>query len=151
MVCQRSRDRRSSNSANKAPVNCKLPAKEMPVPNANHTMQQIRPTLAPTLASACVSSDDNSSSSSSNVSAPSSAVTSHDRRTSLLNVALPPTTVCTNSTTTPILKPPSAGYVSKDEAIIKSAIKQSVENERIRTARAMLYHSYMQALGASGR
>lgn len=42
------------------------------------------------------------------------------------------------------------GYVvSKNEALIQEALKQSQEQERLRAAKAMLYHAYLQALGAT--
>jgi hypothetical protein len=66
----------------------------------------------------------------------------------LMAVPAPPATVCANPQVTPALKPsPSVTFVSQDETLVKDALRQSVENERIRTAKAMLYHAYMQALG----
>ena len=92
-----------------------------------------------------VSSDDNSSTSGSTASLASS---SRVARVMLMAVPEPPSTVCAKPQVMLTYHPSAtAPVVSKDENLVKDALRQSFENERIRTAKAMLYHAYMQALG----
>ena len=159
MVCQRSRDRRSSGSANKQQQGrskLNLPPKSQP--------------LAPAGVSA-VSLDGQSSSASltsrSSSSLTSSSHTSEHRVVSgFLRVpstastapASGPATVAVNMAVANLVAAQSNnstgttpslvhGYVSKNEALIQDALKLSQEQERLRAAKAMLYHAYMQALG----
>lgn len=123
-----------------------LPKKNLAVVSPSQTKQ--RPTLAPTLTAVCISSSDDSSSTSSSISVSTSAH-GGGRGVSFMLVIRPPASVCTPPK--PIINPPPASLVSKDETLIKQALRQSVENERLRAAKAMLYHAYMQALEAKER
>ncbi|CAB9516782.1 Heat stress transcription factor [Seminavis robusta] len=142
MVCQRSRDRRSSGSAKQAMG--AAPTLQAPQKPAPATEPQ---TLAlPARTASVVSSDDSSSTSESTRSmASSSSASTH---VTLMKVATPTVAaVATNAILKPAVMPQQAPFVSKDETLVQDALRQSVENERIRAAKAMLYHSYMQALG----
>jgi len=55
------------------------------------------------------------------------------------------------NTTISGVHPAVVGAVSKDESLIRQALKRSQEQERLRVAKAMLYHAYMQALGAASQ
>jgi len=61
-----------------------------------------------------------------------------------------PATMAVNTTISGV-HPAVVGAVSKDESLIRQALKRSQEQERLRVAKAMLYHAYMQALGAASQ
>ena len=183
MVCQRSRDRRSSGKQQQSiavgPAKLNLPTKKQ---------QQ---TLAPNRVSA-VSLDGQSSTgmasvgSGSSSSSCSSLTTSHTAQSVSGFLKMAPSASTTANTTgmvggpathavnmavanlvrvAPATSTAAAGsgaapgsataalvqgyVVSKNEALIQEALKQSQEQERLRAAKAMLYHAYLQALGAT--
>lgn len=170
LVCQRSRDRRSSGSAK---ANNKGSNKKA-APVANNSNNNIsggavRPVLhlqsaaATVLAPASVSAVSLDSQGSSSFSTSSSISSGNSRSmhgqqsgvSGFLKMPMiapapgGPATAALNLATAPKAMIMAGGsMMSQDEVLIKQALKQSQEQERLRAAKAMLYHAYMQALGA---